>query len=86
MIDTPLVRTSTIDCTTENRADVYSVFGRDYRCGDWDGGRVLCDRHNAEYGRTYPQGWRHYPGDVCPHGKYTGGSGIDWMCGQCESE
>lgn len=32
----------------------------------------------------YPQGWKHYPGDVCKHGTYVGGCGIDWMCGPCE--
>lgn len=35
--------------------------------------------------KDYPQGWASYPGDMCPHGMYTGGCGIDWMCGYCES-
>jgi hypothetical protein len=35
--------------------------------------------------QEYPQGWRYYPGDVCPHGVYVGGCGIDWMCGACEA-
>lgn len=57
----------------------------DPTCGTWrDGGLVLCDQHLAQASRDYPQGWNYYPGDVCPHGKYTGGSGIDWMCGACE--
>jgi len=36
------------------------------------------------YEETYPQGWRYYAGDVCVHGTYTGGVGVDWMCGACE--
>lgn len=24
------------------------------------------------------------PDGYCPHGVYTGGCGIDWMCGRCE--
>ena len=54
-------------------------------CGEWyDGGIVLCDKHEAQAKARYPQGWRAYPGDICPHGVGTGGSGIDWMCGPCE--
>lgn len=54
-------------------------------CGEWfDGGIVLCDHHTALASADYPQGWAYYPGDVCPHHKYTGGSGVDWMCGPCE--
>lgn len=33
----------------------------------------------------YPQGWHYYPGDVCKHGTYVGGIGVDWICGACES-
>jgi hypothetical protein len=36
------------------------------------------------YKVRYPQGWNYYPGDVCCHGVYVGGCGIDWMCGPCE--
>ena len=54
-------------------------------CGEWwDGGTVLCQPHYELYCRDYPQGWRYYPGDVCKHGTYTGGCGIDWICGPCE--
>lgn len=54
-------------------------------CGTWyDGGKVYCDEHEKAYEEMYPQGWAHYPGDICPHGKYTGGSGADIMCGPCE--
>ena len=53
-------------------------------CGEWHDGNVYCKPHYEWYNKLYPQGWRSYPGDVCRHGMYTGGSGIDWMCGQCE--
>jgi hypothetical protein len=57
----------------------------EYFCGDWRSGeQVLCAEHFAQAQKDYPQGWHHYPGDVCPHGKYTGGSGVDLMCGYCE--
>lgn len=26
----------------------------------------------------------YYDGDICPHGVYVGGCGIDWMCQWCE--
>jgi len=54
-------------------------------CGNTQyGSRVLCEEHQAEAERLYPQGWRYYPGDTCRHGVYVGGCGIDWMCGRCE--
>jgi len=54
-------------------------------CGEYFGGvMALCSEHEAQAKLDYPQGWQSYPGDVCPHGKYTGGCGIDWMCGPCE--
>lgn len=57
-----------------------------YPCGAWGpNGNVYCDFHQKEQEDRYPQGWRYYPGDVCPHGVYVGGSGIDWMCGVCEA-
>lgn len=58
-----------------------------YPCGTWvtGDGRALCDRHETQAQADYPQGWRYYPGDVCEHGVYVGGSGIDRMCGACES-
>ena len=54
-------------------------------CGEYFGGvMALCGEHEAQAKLDYPQGWQSYPGDVCPHGKYTGGCGVDWMCGACE--
>jgi len=55
------------------------------KCGDYGvQGKMLCPEcmRNAE--ERYPQGWSYYPGDVCKHGVYTGGCGIDYMCGKCE--
>jgi len=46
--------------------------------------RPLCEECEARADKAYPQGWRSYPGDTCPHGVYTGGCGIDWMCRRCE--
>lgn len=57
-------------------------------CGteyDEYGHSILCDKCKTKYLEQYPQGWRYYPGDVCPHGVYVGGCGVDWMCGRCES-
>lgn len=54
-------------------------------CGDWwNGGVALCEGHEIMYREEYPQGWQSYPGDICPHGRYVGGVGIDHMCGFCE--
>ena len=54
-------------------------------CGDWQGGSMeICNDCVPKYMESYPQGWHYYPGDLCPHGTYTGGSGVDWMCGPCE--
>jgi hypothetical protein len=54
-------------------------------CGEWwNGGIALCEPHEKLYYEQYPQGWRSYPGDICPHGMYTGGVGVDRMCGACE--
>jgi hypothetical protein len=61
--------------------------GREYSvaCGTYEGGRVtLCDSCEAKAAAQFPQGWQGYPGDTCPHGTYTGGSGADYMCGYCE--
>lgn len=44
-----------------------------------------CDQCRPLLERCYPQGWRYYPGDCCPHGVYVGGCGPDLMCGQCEA-
>ena len=58
-------------------------------CGTWstlEGGTILCDACEAKLKLKYPQGWQHYPGDVCKHGRYVGGVGIDHMCQACESE
>lgn len=57
----------------------------DAQCGSYFGGeRVLCAYHEKQAIKAYPQGWRYYPGDTCPHGVYVGGSGADYMCGRCE--
>jgi hypothetical protein len=54
-------------------------------CGNWYGGeQQLCEKCVRRAEREYPQGWRYYPGDVCRHGVYTGGIGVDRMCGRCE--
>lgn len=56
------------------------------KCGGFWGRKLLCDTCERKAEKQYPQGWRYYPGDVCKHGVYTGGSGIDWICGRCEGE
>ncbi|MHC4752305.1 MAG: hypothetical protein ACYTFW_20825 [Planctomycetota bacterium] len=54
-------------------------------CGRWWGGeRVFCDDCQSHYLTLYPQGWRGYPGDVCQHGMYVGGCGVDHICPACE--
>lgn len=54
-------------------------------CGEWyDGAQRFCDDHERLFEQDHPQGWAYYPGDVCIHGKYTGGCGPDLMCGYCE--
>ena len=61
--------------------------GREYKvkCGTPGPNEYhFCDPCDKKNEASYPQGWRYYPGDVCPHGVYVGGCGIDWMCGQCE--
>jgi hypothetical protein len=62
------------------------VAGERITCGHWvvGEGNVFCETHNRVMEKRYPQGWRYYPGDVCSHGRYVGGSGADWMCGPCE--
>lgn len=67
-------------------ADVYYCPGG---CGGevevWSAGDMgYCDACLRRLEREYPQGWRYYPGDVCEHGCYVGGCGVDWMCGACE--
>lgn len=47
-------------------------------------GDGTCPECYPLYLDLYPQGWAYYPGDVCPHGVYVGGCGIDWMCPVCE--
>jgi hypothetical protein len=55
-------------------------------CEQWHrGAQVHCARCSRILRLEFPQGWRYYPGDVCPHGKYIGGCGADLMCGRCES-
>jgi hypothetical protein len=62
------------------------VAGERTLCGSWvtGEGKTYCTPHEAEMNQRYPQGWRYYPGDVCRHGKYVGGCGVDLMCGACE--
>lgn len=65
----------------------YTLGGREIsrKCGgqgNWS--IVLCDSCEKEANEAFPQGWDNYPGDICPHGVYIGGCGIDWMCHRCE--
>lgn len=56
------------------------------KCGDWYMGELLlCPACKSQAKLDYPQGWQGYPGDVCQHGRYTGGIGPDLICGDCES-
>ncbi len=72
--------------TDDNDVDHYTE-GQPVYCGDWyNGGKEYCEEHLAVMEKRYPQGWDYYPGDKCKHGVYVGGSGIDWMCHQCEME
>jgi len=45
---------------------------------------AACDECRPLFSLLYPQGWSTYPGDVCEHGTYVGGCGVDWLCGPCE--
>lgn len=56
------------------------------RCGQTSqyGTTLLCEECLDKAERDYPQGWRDYPGDTCPHGNYVGGNGADYICGECE--
>ena len=45
-----------------------------------------CNNCREWWSYCYPQGWSYYAGDICEHGVYTGGCGIDWMCFRCEME
>lgn len=68
--------------------DGNAVYGpeRTVYCGDWKPGEgtQLCNPCFTQAKKDYPQGWAYYPGDVCRHGKYTGGCGIDHICQFCE--
>lgn len=58
------------------------------QCGNTDywGDLALCDTCIEKAEKTYPQGWRDAPGDICPHGNYVGDAhGPDYLCGECES-
>jgi hypothetical protein len=69
--------------TDENHDLIWD--GEPVPCGAWhDGHQRYCDGHEALYESEYPQGWAYYPGDICPHGRYVGGSGVDLMCINCE--
>ena len=63
----------------------YDVRMIERTCGKWYGGeQLLCDRCVSAEEMRYPQGWRYRPGNVCRHGVYVGGVGVDYMCGRCE--
>ena len=47
-------------------------------------GVMFCAAHLKLIEEEYPQGWDYYPGDICKHGKYVGGMGVDHMCQLCE--
>lgn len=51
-------------------------------------GRFVATRRGDVLGITIPSGEfvavEPIPPGYCPHGKYVGGCGIDWMCGACE--
>jgi hypothetical protein len=54
-------------------------------CGRWYAGeRLICDDCQENLLKDFPQGWRHTPGDLCPHGVYVGGCAEDHMCLECE--
>ena len=70
---------------------VQTVWGREVRmvpCGSWvvGEGKAYCDPCLEDIKLQYLQGWRYYPGDICPHGMYVGSCGFDWICGLCECE
>jgi hypothetical protein len=48
-------------------------------------GDGTCGYCRPLYEQRYPQGWQSYPGDVCPHGTYVGGCGVDHLCPACEA-
>lgn len=77
-----------IECGNTAVADYRRSDGSpiEVRCGAYHcGTKVLCEPCEAEAVRRYPQGWAYYPGDVCQHGAYVGGSGPDFLCGPCEN-
>ena len=51
-------------------------------------GRFVATRRHDTFGITIPSGEfvpvEPIPPGYCPHGKYVGGCGIDWMCQACE--
>ena len=70
--------------TDANGVDIHTEEHPVY-CNDWkDGSMALCDDCEDRAKQEYPQGWNWYPGDICEHGKYVGGCGIDLMCQWCE--
>lgn len=80
-LDTKFIRTGMDD------DGCWEGYDEPYNCGDHipGTGTALCQKHLDQAKARYPQGWSYYPGDICKHGAYVGGSGIDWMCGPCES-
>jgi hypothetical protein len=56
------------------------------KCGTWHNGEEhYCPACESKLAKLYPQGWTAYPGDICKHGTYTGGCGVDHICPQCEN-
>jgi len=65
----------------------YSIKKIEVKCGTWlRGYKELCLACTKQAEKDFPQGWKYYPGDVCEHGTYIGGCGIDHMCPMCENE
>ena len=59
----------------------------DMKCGDGGTNHLeFCNSCEKRNRKAFSQGWSYYPGDICKHGAYVGGSGIDYMCGRCEDE
>jgi len=70
---------------TELRSNGFDGLDIMMKCGDnFKLEMRLCDSCMTFAQEHFPQGWKSYPGDICPHRVYVGGSGPDNMCGTCE--
>jgi hypothetical protein len=77
----------------KNQVSQFVPRGYGYRevllpCGSTSihGTTLICDQCNTKLEKSYPQGWRESPGDICPHGNYVGDAGgPDYLCGHCEN-